>query len=66
MCPAACAGDLEVPVSVLDSDHERVIRTAPIFTNTKNLWRSHLEQYEVSSIFINAQTCGGATWGKRR
>lgn len=40
---AACpAGHLEVPVSILKSHDESVLRTAPIFSNIKSLWRSYL------------------------
>ncbi|KAG2498331.1 hypothetical protein HYH03_003591 [Edaphochlamys debaryana] len=40
-------GDLEVPVAVLKGLDRSVIRTAPIFTNVKNLWQGHLKLHEV-------------------
>jgi len=40
-------GDLEVPVAVMMAQDASVIRTAPIFTNIKNLWKSHLQLHQV-------------------
>lgn len=40
-------GDLEVPVAVIKGLDQSVIRTAPIFTNVRNLWQSHLKLHEV-------------------
>mmetsp|Transcript_14469 Transcript_14469/g.31389 ORF Transcript_14469/g.31389 Transcript_14469/m.31389 type:complete len:1906 (-) Transcript_14469:1211-6928(-) len=40
-------GDLEVPVAVMQGLDKSVIRTAPIFTNVKNLWQSFLQLHEV-------------------
>ena len=40
-------GDLEVPVAVMKGLDRSVIRTAPIFTNVKSLWQSHLKLHEV-------------------
>jgi hypothetical protein len=42
-------GDLEVPVAVMRGLDSSVIRTAPIFTNVRNLWQSHLKLHEVKS-----------------
>ncbi len=43
----AALGDLEVPVAVMRGLDKSVIRTAPIFTNVRNLWQSHLKLHEV-------------------
>lgn len=40
-------GDLEVPVAVMRGLDSSVIRTAPIFTNVRQLWQSHLRLHEV-------------------
>ena len=37
----------QVPVAVISGLDSSVIRTAPIFTNVRNLWQSHLKLHEV-------------------
>jgi hypothetical protein len=46
------SGDLEVPVAVIMAQDASVIRTAPIFTNIKNLWKSHLQLHQVRAFVL--------------
>ena len=52
MCDLFLSGDFELPVAVIMAQDASVIRTAPIFTNIKNLWKSHLQLHQVRAFVL--------------
>lgn len=43
-------GELEVPVEVMTDVDQSIIRTAPFFTNVRELWKSHLKLHQIKNI----------------